>query len=63
MVSWIGEVDLVPHLLAIAREGRRGRYGHLRDPIPFDRDGDRKRVTAAAETEVRRMMAHALTGR
>jgi 1-acyl-sn-glycerol-3-phosphate acyltransferase len=63
MVSWIGEVDLVPHLLAIAREGAVDVTVTFATPIPFDRDGDRKRVTAAAETEVRRMMAHALTGR
>jgi 1-acyl-sn-glycerol-3-phosphate acyltransferase len=63
LVAWTGDVDLVPHLLALAREGAVDVTVRFGDPIAFDRDGDRKRVTAGAETSVRRMMSEALLGR
>jgi 1-acyl-sn-glycerol-3-phosphate acyltransferase len=63
LVAWTGDVDLVPHLLALAREGAVDVTVRFGDPIAYDRDGDRKRVTAGAETCVRRMLSEALLGR
>ncbi|WP_181707947.1 lysophospholipid acyltransferase family protein [Chthonobacter rhizosphaerae] len=59
-VSWIGDQDLPPHLMAIVREGAVDAVVSFGDPIPFDRDGDRKRVTAAAEAAVRTLLSEAL---
>ncbi len=63
LVAWVGEEDLPPHLLAIAREGAVDVTVSFGEAIAFDRDGDRKRVTAEAERHVRRMLSAALTGR
>jgi 1-acyl-sn-glycerol-3-phosphate acyltransferase len=63
LVAWTGEMELPEHLMAIAREGALDVTVAFGTPIPFDRDGDRKRVTAAAEAEVGRMFAAALSGR
>jgi 1-acyl-sn-glycerol-3-phosphate acyltransferase len=63
LVAWIGDTDLVPHLLAIAREGAIDVTVGFGEPVAFDRDGDRKRITAAAEAAVRRMVSGALAGR
>lgn len=62
-VAWIGDEDLPPHLMALLREGALDVSVCFGDPIAYDREGDRKRVTAEAERTVRRMMAAALRGR
>ena len=63
LVAWIGDEDLMPHLLGIARDGAVDVTVAFGEPIAFDRDGDRKRVTIAAETAVRRMLSAALLQR
>lgn len=63
LVAWIGGQELPEHLLAIAREGAVDVTVSFGAPIAFDREGDRKRVTAAAERAVAAMLADALTGR
>lgn len=59
-VAWIGDLELPPHLLAIAREGGLDVTVSFGEPIAFDRDGDRKRVTAGAEASVRTLLVDAL---
>jgi 1-acyl-sn-glycerol-3-phosphate acyltransferase len=63
IVAWIGEEALLPHLLAIAREGAVDVTVVFGDPIEFDREGDRKSVTAHAERAVRHMLSAALLER
>ncbi|HUG61359.1 MAG TPA: 1-acyl-sn-glycerol-3-phosphate acyltransferase, partial [Methylomirabilota bacterium] len=63
LVAWVGDEALPPHLMAIAREGAVDVTVVFGEAVAFDRDGDRKRVTADAERSVRRMLAAALTGR
>ncbi|WP_075216441.1 lysophospholipid acyltransferase family protein [Mongoliimonas terrestris] len=59
-VAWIGDLELPPHLLAIAREGGIDVTVSFGTPIAYDRDGDRKRVTAGAEASVRTLLVEAL---
>jgi lyso-ornithine lipid O-acyltransferase len=63
LAAWTGGQQLPGHLLAIAREGALDVRVIFGEPIAFDRDGDRKRVTAAAEAAVRHMLTQALTAR
>lgn len=62
LVAWIGDLDLPPHLMAIAREGAMDVTVAFAPPIAYDREADRKRVTARAEADVRRMLAETLRG-
>jgi lyso-ornithine lipid O-acyltransferase len=50
-IAWYGDMDLVPHLALFVREGPLDAVVTWGEPIPFT--GDRKRATAAAESEVR----------
>ncbi|SON58201.1 1-acyl-sn-glycerol-3-phosphate acyltransferase [Hartmannibacter diazotrophicus] len=63
MLSWIGDVDLVPHLLLVMREAAVDVSVLFGEPIAFGRGSDRKTVTQMAETAVRRMLADELSGR
>ena len=62
IVSWVGDQDLVPHakeLLAASDFDVSIVFG---EPIRFDRDTDRKKVSLEAETAVRRLLAAELRG-
>lgn len=60
MVSWCGDMDLAPHLMALLRRGAIDVELHFGAPL----DGaNRKSASAEAEASVRRMLAGALTGR
>lgn len=63
LVAWLGDAELVPHLLGIAREGAVDVTVRFAEPIAFDREGDRKAVTARAERAVRRMLSDTVAGR
>lgn len=58
--AWIGDSVLVPHIGALLREGAMDVEVHFGAPIAFTAQSRRKEVAAAAEAEVRRMMASAL---
>lgn len=62
LVAWIGDEDLPPHLMRLMREGAVDVTVAFGEPIAFDRDGDRKRVTAEVEAAVAAMLAAALRG-
>jgi 1-acyl-sn-glycerol-3-phosphate acyltransferase len=60
MVAWYGDMDLAPHLMEILRRGRFDvelRFGEVLEST------DRKTATAAAERQVRAMLAVALNPR
>jgi 1-acyl-sn-glycerol-3-phosphate acyltransferase len=63
LVAWLGEEELLPHLLGIAREGAVDVVVRFGEPIAFDRGADRKAVAAAAERSVRRLLSSAISGR
>jgi len=58
--SWIGHAVLVPHIGTLLREGAMDVEVHFGEPMEFTSDTRRKEVAAAAEREVRRMLADAL---
>lgn len=60
LAAWIGDMDLVPHLRLLLREGAIDVELHFGAPFEFKAGSDRKAVTRAMEDEVRRMMAQAL---
>lgn len=63
LAAWYGDMDLVPHLWAIVREGALDMTIAFADPIALDPGSDRKAVTAAAERTVRALAASAIAGR
>ncbi|WP_309084252.1 lysophospholipid acyltransferase family protein [Chelativorans sp.] len=62
-MAWIGDMDFVPHLMMMLRQGAVDVEVRFGDPIPFSADGNRKTVARAAEAEVRRMLGAALRRR
>lgn len=60
LAAWIGDMDLVPHLSVLLREGGIDAELHFGEPVEFTAASDRKAMTRATEDEVRRMLAGAL---
>jgi 1-acyl-sn-glycerol-3-phosphate acyltransferase len=52
-IAWYGDMELLPHLLALLRGGPIDVAATWGEPIPFDASTDRKRATALAEAAVR----------
>lgn len=59
-VSWIGDQDLVPHLIGLLREGAIDMEVHFGEPVDYAAGADRKAVAREVERRVREMMARAL---
>lgn len=62
-IGWYGDMDMLPHLVGILRGGALDMTVSFGTPLSYDRDGDRKQLAREAESDVRRMMVEALTGR
>jgi 1-acyl-sn-glycerol-3-phosphate acyltransferase len=60
LAAWIGDMDLLPHLAALLREGAIDVELTFGEPVEFTSASDRKAVTRTMEDGVRRMMANAL---
>jgi 1-acyl-sn-glycerol-3-phosphate acyltransferase len=60
LAAWIGDTDLIPHFMAILREGAIDVDIHFGEPAEFSAESDRKLVTRRMEGEVRRMVSTAL---
>ena len=60
LAAWIGDADLVPHLLALTAEGAIDVEVAFGELVPFTVDSDRKRVARHVEAEVRRMLSASL---
>ena len=60
--AWPGDVELMPHLTAVLKEGALDVEVSFGDPIAFTRDSDRKAVARQAETAVAAMLAASLRG-
>ena len=58
--AWIGDQDLVPHLLALLRDGAIELEVHFGEPVEFSAGTNRKEVAREVERRVREMMAAAL---
>jgi 1-acyl-sn-glycerol-3-phosphate acyltransferase len=59
--AWIGDSDLVPHILQLLREGAVDVEVHFGEPVAFTAQSRRKDVAAVVEAEVRTMMRAALS--
>lgn len=55
-VAWHGDMDLAPHLAALVSTGAIDAVVSFGTPVVLAAAGDRKRVTATAEAEVRSMV-------
>jgi len=58
--AWIGDQDLVPHVVSLLREGAMDAELRFGEPIVFDAASNRKQVARLIETRVRDMMIAAL---
>jgi 1-acyl-sn-glycerol-3-phosphate acyltransferase len=58
--AWIGDMDLLPHILALMREGAMDVEVKFGAPVPFTRGMDRKKIARDMEETIRRRMALAL---
>jgi 1-acyl-sn-glycerol-3-phosphate acyltransferase len=58
--AWIGDQDLVPHVVSLLREGAMDAELCFGEPIVFDAESNRKQVARLIEGRVRDMMASAL---
>lgn len=63
LVSWIGDTDLVPHLLGVLREGAVDVEVRFGEAVAFDEGTDRKQVARLVEAQVRTLTAQSLRGR
>jgi len=61
-VAWYGAMDLLPHLAEIIQRGAIDVVVTWGEPVSIDRTTDRKAITRALETEVRRLTGRALRG-
>jgi 1-acyl-sn-glycerol-3-phosphate acyltransferase len=60
LAAWIGDMDLVPHLAGVLREGAIDIDIRFGEPRAFDAASDRKAVARQMEDSVRKMVATAL---
>jgi lyso-ornithine lipid O-acyltransferase len=60
LAAWIGDMDLIPHFMAILREGAIDVDVYFGEPAEFSAESDRKQVSRRMEDEVRRMVSTAL---
>jgi len=58
--AWIGDQDLVPHVVSLLREGAMDAEISFGEPIEFDVASNRKHVARLIESRVRDMMTSAL---
>jgi len=62
-IAWIGDMDFVPHLMMLLRQGAIDVEVRFGEPLPFSAGADRKSVARAAEAQVRRMLVTSLRQR
>ncbi|SNY90385.1 1-acyl-sn-glycerol-3-phosphate acyltransferase [Cohaesibacter sp. ES.047] len=60
IAAWYGDMDLAPHLWAVAKEGAIDVTLTFGEPIPFGADADRKEAARKAEATVRANMLKTL---
>jgi 1-acyl-sn-glycerol-3-phosphate acyltransferase len=63
LVAWYGDLDFMPHIKAFIEQGAVDALVTYGEPVPADRDTDRKAMTKRLESTVRRLVAAALRGR
>lgn len=59
-VAWIGDQDLLPHVLDLLREGAMDAELRFGEPVPFNGATNRKEAARLVEGQVREMLVDAL---
>lgn len=62
-ISWVGDIELVPHAWALLKDGAVDVDLIFGNPVPFDPSADRKAIAHFLEQRVRGLHASALTGK
>jgi 1-acyl-sn-glycerol-3-phosphate acyltransferase len=63
IAAWPGDVELLPHLLGVIREGAIDVEVSFGEPIAVTPGTNRKQLSAQAESEMRQMLEDRLRGR
>ena len=63
LVAWYGDLDFMPHIKAFIERGAVDALVTYGDPVPADRDIDRKAMSKRLEETVRELLVTALRGR
>jgi 1-acyl-sn-glycerol-3-phosphate acyltransferase len=63
LVAWYGDLDFMPHIRAFIKRGAVDALVTYGDPVPADRDTDRKAMSKRMEGTVRELLVTALRGR
>src|SRR5262249_48690085 len=63
LVAWYGDLDFMPHIRAFIEQGAVDALVSYGEPVPSDRQGDRKTMSKRLEMAVRCLTAAALRGR
>ena len=63
LASWIGDIELLPHLRGLLREGAMDVEVQFGQPLEFTEASNRKQVSQRVEERVRAMMADTLRHR
>ena len=63
LVAWYGDLDFMPHIKAFIERGVVDALVSYGDPVPADRDIDRKAMSKRLEETVRDLLVTALRGR
>jgi 1-acyl-sn-glycerol-3-phosphate acyltransferase len=63
LVAWYGDLDFMPHIKAFIERGAVDALVSYGDPVPADRDIDRKAMSKRLEETVRELLVTALRGR
>jgi 1-acyl-sn-glycerol-3-phosphate acyltransferase len=63
LVAWYGDLDFMPHIRAFIEQGAVDALVSYGEPVPSDRQGDRKTMSKRLEMAVRDLTAAALRGR
>jgi 1-acyl-sn-glycerol-3-phosphate acyltransferase len=62
-ISWIGDIELIPHAWALLKDGAVDVDLIFGNPVPFDPQADRKAIALYLEERVRGLHSAALTGK
>jgi len=62
-VAWYGDMDMVPHVWGLLRQGPLDAQVQIGAPLRLDNVRDRKKLAAISEAQVRRHFAELLTAR
>lgn len=62
IAAWPGDTELTPHLMGVLKEGALDVQVCFGEPVTYDENSNRKRVTKETERQVRNMLQHQLYG-